>query len=97
MEILMITIYDYISSIYNDFLNNIESSPKLCCLKSVNFDRSCLPDYSNPFLAEYYLLRYAFAYCFEYSYIFSKVLPKKRLSWVEMGGRGMVTGKVTSV
>jgi hypothetical protein len=72
----MITIEKYIQEVFGPFKAHLDSNIKLCSLKSVNYDLNQLPDYSDIHIQEYYLLRYAFAYTFEYRLMFSSILEK---------------------
>lgn len=62
----MITINDYLDNILLDFLEYLDSDVKLCDLKDVHFDGGRIPDYNNINVQQYYLLRFAYAYAFEY-------------------------------
>lgn len=78
----MISISQYLENIYVDFAGNIDEGVNLCELKGLNFAAGCLPDYSNIQIQRLYLLRYTFAYGFEYTGIYSDAItmlnnPKK--------------------
>lgn len=79
MVIKMIDISDYLNNIFDKFSDYISESNKLCELKKVNFNNNQLPDYSKIHLEELYILKYDFAYGFEYKYIFSRILPQHKL------------------
>lgn len=68
----------YLNNIYDDFKEYIYSNT-LCDLKCIDFGSSALPDYNNVHVQQLYLLRYAFAYAFEYKWIFAKQLPEHKL------------------
>lgn len=68
----------YLNKIYNDFKSHIAINP-LCELKGIDFASTLLPDYNNVHLQQLYLLRYAFAYLFEYKRIFVKKLPQHKM------------------
>lgn len=72
----MISINDYLDDILDDFHDYLSNTPapKLCNLKSVNFDAGQLPDYTDIHVQQLYLLRYAFAYAFEYKYMYINLL-----------------------
>lgn len=72
----MIGITEYLELIYADFKNEIDSGRYLCELKGLTFESDCLPDYNNIQIQRLYLLRYAFAYGFEYSHIYSEALAR---------------------
>lgn len=61
------TITQYINRVYGDFCNYLNEDPQLCDLKTMNFDLEEFPDYTDINIQQYYLLRYAYAYEFEYS------------------------------
>jgi len=67
-------IEDYLTKIYERLVDNIDRSDSICCLKNVNYNTDTLPDYSDPMVQRYYILRYHFAYAFEYEYMFNKVI-----------------------
>ncbi len=72
----MISIEKYIQEVFGPFKAHLDSNVKLCSLKGVNYDLKNLPDYSDIHIQEYYLLRYAFAYTFEYKQMFLSALQK---------------------
>lgn len=72
----MISMSEYLENIYVDFASDINEQTKLCQLKGLNFAAGCLPNYNNLQIQRLYLLRYSFAYGFEYSGIYSEVLAR---------------------
>ena len=72
----MISIEGYLEKIYLDLKAQVDSGEKLCELKELTFEAGCLPDYTNIQIQRLYLLRYAFAYLFEYETMYSEVLQK---------------------
>lgn len=62
----MITINEYLDNVLEDFQEYLNSDVCLCELKDVHFDAGRLPDYSDIHVQQYYLLRFAYAYAFEY-------------------------------
>lgn len=68
----MITINDYLDDILKDFWDYLDSGVCLCDLKEVHFDAGRVPNYKKKHVQQYYLLRFAYAYAFEYKcmYIF---------------------------
>ena len=72
----MISMTEYLESIYTDLKNEIDKGKCLCELKGLTFESDCIPNYNNIQIQRLYLLRYAFAYGFEYSHIYSEVLEK---------------------
>lgn len=71
----MISINDYLDIILKDFEEYLRSDPYLCHLKDVHFDAGKVPDYSDIHVQQLYLLRYAYAYAFEYRCMY-KHLPQ---------------------
>lgn len=72
----MISITNYLETIYKDFKNEIDNGKYLCELKDLTFESDCIPDYRNIQIQRLYLLRYALAYGFEYSHIYAKALSR---------------------
>lgn len=70
----MIDITQYLQNIYEDFKNYIENDVCLCKFKGLSFEAGALPDYTDVNIQQLYLLRYAFAYAFEYYIMYKKVL-----------------------
>lgn len=75
----MVTINEYLDNILNDFKQYISSDVKLCDLKDVHFDAGRIPDYSNIHVQQLYLLRYAYAYAFEYKRMYRSLLKRMHL------------------
>lgn len=71
----MISINEYLNLILEDFEEYLRSGPRLCQLKDVHYDGGRVPDYSNIHIQQLYLLRYAYAYAFEYKCMYEH-LPK---------------------
>ena len=63
---------DKLNQIYEDFKNNIED--KLCDLKCFKFTSDNIPDYNNPNIQRYYLLRFMLGYFCEYYLIYSDIM-----------------------
>lgn len=70
----MISITEYLEMIFEDFKRHNEEEISLCQLKSLTFAGGYLPNYNNIQIQRLYLLRYAFAYGFEYSEIYLQAL-----------------------
>ena len=70
----MIEITEYLETIFEDFKSYIDNDTNLCTLKTLNFEAGALPDYNDVNIQRLYLLRYAFAYGFEYSQMYLDVL-----------------------
>lgn len=86
---LMISITEYLEMIFEDFKRHNEEDISLCQLKSLTFAGGYLPNYNNIQIQRLYLLRYAFAYGFEYSEIYLQALTMlnnpSRVSVVSIG------------
>ena len=72
----MIRITQYLQKIYEDLQKYIDNDVCLCKFKKLNFEAGSLPDYEDINIQQLYLLRYAFAYAFEYSRMYRDVLDK---------------------
>lgn len=72
----MLTINDYLDNILAEFEDYVHSGVRLCDLKGVHFDGGRIPDYSNIHVQQLYLLRYAYAYSFEYKCMYSTLLDR---------------------
>lgn len=70
----MIGITEYLEHIYEDFKAQIDTGEFLCDIKKLSFEAGGLPDYNNIQIQRLYLLRYAFAYGFEYTQMYKEVL-----------------------
>lgn len=75
-EAVMIDITEYLEEIFRDFKAYIDGDENLCKFKELNFEAGALPDYNDINIQQLYLLRYAFAYGFEYSRMYLKVLQQ---------------------
>lgn len=76
---MMISINDYINNIFQVFSGYVKNSEKLCDLNPFTFEEGNIPDYSNIHTQQLYLLRYAFAYAFEYKRMYSKIPIMKNI------------------
>lgn len=72
----MITINKYLEDILFDFKEYVTSGVRLCDLKEVHFDAGNLPDYSDIHVQQLYLLRYAYAYSFEYKRMYGSLIRR---------------------
>lgn len=72
----MITIENYIRSIFEDFRAYTASSPNLCDLAELRFDGNQNPDYTKEYIQQLYLLRYAYGYAYEYRWMYSKLFKQ---------------------
>lgn len=90
----MITINQYLDGILHDFKNYVNSGVKLCDLKDVHFDAGRVPDYSNIHVQQLYLLRYAYAYSFEYKRMYHSLIrrmkPDDRIAVTSIGCGSMI-------
>lgn len=74
----MISIKRYLENILEEFNDYIKSDPKLCELKNVNFNAGNIPDYTDINIQQLYLLRYAYAYSFEYKSMYHSLFGRQR-------------------
>lgn len=72
----MIDITQYLQDIYEDLQGYVDNDVCLCKFKKLNFEAGALPDYTDINIQQLYLLRYAFAYAFEYSRMYLNVLSQ---------------------
>lgn len=72
----MINITTYLTKIYEDLKTYIDSDVYLCKFKALNFEAGMVPNYEDINIQQLYLLRYAFAYAFEYSKMYLDVLSQ---------------------
>ena len=90
----MFTINDYLDDILEEFEDYVHSGIRLCDLKSVHFDAGKIPDYSNIHVQQLYLLRYAYAYSFEYKCMYRTLLDRtnfrKNISVTSIGCGSML-------
>jgi hypothetical protein len=75
----MITINEYLDDVLSDFKEYLASGVKLCELKNVHFDGGRVPDYSDIHIQQYYLLRFAYAYAFEYKCMYEYLFESQPL------------------
>lgn len=66
-------IEDYIRNIYNEFKVYLDKENILCDLNNLHFYSKNIPDYNNIHIQQLYLLRYAYAYIFEYKEMYDKL------------------------
>lgn len=72
-------INEYITKISEDFNDYLSHKNKLCDLKTLNFDSGHVPNYTLHHMQQYYLLRYAYGYCFEYKCMYTELFKKVNL------------------
>lgn len=84
----------YLTQIFDEFKDYTANADKLCKLLGVDFSGGKLPDYSDENIRQLYLLRYAFAYIFEYMVmyetLFEEYPPKDTLSVTSLGSGAML-------
>ena len=78
----MITINKLLDTVLRDFQDYVESQDRLCGLLEMHYDAGRLPDYNDIHNQQLYLLRYAYAYAFEYKRMYATLFdsigyPKK--------------------
>ena len=90
----MINITQYLQDIYEDLQRYIDNDVCLCKFKELNFEAGALPDYEDINIQQLYLLRYAFAYAFEYSRMYLDVLSQmddvNNISVISVGCGSMI-------
>ena len=74
----MLTINEYLDNILSDFEAYTRSGVRLCDLKNVHYDAGRIPDYSNVHIQQLYLLRYAYAYSFEYKRMYEALFKRAK-------------------
>lgn len=83
------SIEEYLIWIYEDFKLEIENGDYLCNLKNLSFESGNLPEYEDVQTQRLYLLRYAYAYAFEYADMYERVLEQlddpEKISVVSFG------------
>ena len=83
------SIEEYLHCVYVDFRREIENGYNLCNLKNLSFESGNLPEYEHVQTQRLYLLRYAYAYAFEYADMYERVLKQlddpKKISVVSFG------------
>lgn len=75
--IFLISLKDYLDLIYTDFKKYISSNEEYCELLDLDFRGEHLPNYQKNGIVQLYLLRYAYAYLFEYKYLFKNIIPRR--------------------
>lgn len=68
------TINNYIYGVYEEFKEYVDNNDGLCLLRDMTFEGGHVPDYSDVHVQQYYLLRFAFAYAFEYKKMYARLL-----------------------
>ena len=62
----MVSLEKYLETIYNDFESDISKAGCLGQMKNLNYINGNVPDYNNRNIQQFYLLKYAYAYTYEY-------------------------------
>ena len=73
------SINDFLDSVLSDFEMYIHSGQDLCKLWGTHYDAGKIPDYSDINIQQLYLLRYAYAYAFEYKTMYSHLFAQSVL------------------
>lgn len=68
-----------LETVYSDFCEAAENSEGLCALKKFSFAGGGSPDYADPLVRKYYMLKYFPAYLAEYYLMYSKLIRNKFL------------------
>lgn len=76
----MVSIDCYIKDILEDFKEYLEEGNELCFLKSLQYQSGMIPEYNDIHIQQLYLLRYVFAYAFEYKSMFGTLFGRKKYS-----------------
>lgn len=74
----MIGITQYLEQVFWEFEKYVYEEQDLCKLKCLTFESGSIPDYADENVQQLYLLRYAFAYAFEYTQMYYDVLENMR-------------------
>lgn len=75
------SIKNYILMVYYDFKKFINEKQDLCLLKDLDYQAGQMPNYSDVHLQQFYLLRYSYAYAYEYKTMFAQLL--QRQEWTD--------------
>lgn len=74
---ILTPIENYLSDVGQDFTAYLKEGHRLCdpsCdLTAVHYSGGNIPNYENPHIQQYYILRYAYAYTFEYKEMYKKL------------------------
>lgn len=84
----MENLYNYLMSVKANFEDYLSSGKALCDLSSMRFNSGNLPDYTNKHIQELYILRYTYAYAFDYKYLYKMALSdvkKKHIKVLSIG------------
>lgn len=72
----MTTINEFLDEVLDDFIKYVDSQKQLCNLLDVQYNAGKVPDYSDIHVQQLYLLRYAYAYAFEYKTMYKELLSR---------------------
>lgn len=79
----------YLNKIYTDFENEVNKMDSLCALTSLNYQTQSVPGYTDLRVQQLYLLKYAYAYTYEYYLMYNKAVRdldiSRKLSVVSLG------------
>lgn len=76
----MITINEYLENVADEFNDYLATKPFLCDLKTVDYTGGKFPDYHNIHVQQYYLLRYAYGYAFEYKRMYYNLFKREEFT-----------------
>lgn len=75
----MITITQYLQTVYESFSDYLTGQNNLCLHRGLNYHLAEFPDYNNPRIQEHYILRYTYAYAFEYRSLYKKCFEREQV------------------
>lgn len=85
----MRSLENYLDRIYTDFEDEVNKMDSLCALTSLNYQTRRLPKYTDIRVQQLYLLKYAYAYTYEYFLMYNKAVKaldiSRKLSVVSLG------------
>ena len=70
----MLSLENYLTKIYTDFANEISRIGCFGQMKELNYINGNVPNYNNRNIQQFYLLKYAYAYTYEYYIMFQQAL-----------------------
>lgn len=79
----------YLDDIYTLFDQEVQNMENLCTIASLNYQSGRLPDYTDIHVQQLYLLKYAYAYTYEYYLMYDKAIRElgihRELTVVSLG------------
>ena len=70
----MVSLENYLENIYRDLETDISHQGCLGQIKNLNYKDGNIPNYNNKNIQQFYLLKYAYAYTYEYYIIYEQAL-----------------------